>query len=309
MSYRFNIAEPVGENVRRIATEEIKTAISHLKNTRSKDREEDIHEARKAIKRLRALLRLVRPELGQWFRRENTALRDIGHSLSDLRDSSIVLETFDSLPADGTHRKELQPARRGLQEQKKAKEETTDLEQTLAKAAGALQEVSERVDQWPLNSDGFEAIAEGLRAEYRDGRKAMPEALKSNDSLIFHEWRKRAKCQLFHMRLLKNVVPEPLRHEEKELHELETALGDDHNLLILREHLEAHPKAFGGKKLVQRSLQLIKQRESELRAKAEALGQEVYAHKPKEFVELLRAEWEKASNGSVRRRRIRKTAA
>lgn len=309
MAYRFNITETVPENVRRIASEEIKLAISHLRRPDSPDREKDIHEARKAIKRLRALLRLVRPELGRWFREENTALRDIGHSLSDLRDASIVLDTFDSLAENPSEQKELQPLRHGLQQQKRAKEQSVDREKTLRAAADALKEAGERVGDWTLQSDGFEAVAQGLRTEYRDGRKAMAEALKGNDSLLFHDWRKRAKSQLFHMRLLSHYVPDPLRDREKMLHKLEEALGDDHNLLILRQHIEAHPKAFGGKKIVQRSLQLAKQREGELRVKAEALGQQVYQFKPKEFVEYLRAEWERAAAPPAPRRKRRVTAA
>lgn len=309
MSYRFNITEPVPDNVRRIASEEIRSAVAHLRNPDPARREKGIHEARKSIKRLRALLRLVRPELGRWFRQENAALRDIGRSLSELRDSSIVLETFDSLSGEASDRKKLHLVRQGLQQQKKAKEETIDTRKTLRQAAEALSEVAERVSQWTLHSDGFEAVAEGLRGEYRGGRKAMPKALKKNDSLLFHEWRKRAKCQLFHMRLLKNVLPDSLRNQEQSLHHLETALGDDHNLLILRQHLDAHPSAFGGKKVVQQSLHLVSEREHKLRTEAEALGQQVYAHKPNAFVDLLRAEWEKAASGGTPVRRKARTSA
>jgi CHAD domain-containing protein len=308
MAYRFNTAESVPDNVRRIASEEIEFAISHLRKSGGTDRVKDIHEARKAIKRLRALLRLVRPQLGRWFRRENRALRDVGHSLSDLRDASILLDTFDGLPKDSGDSKRLEPLRSGLQRQKRAKEQAVNTQEILRGAADNLRKAGERVAEWPLDSDGFEAIAEGLGTEYRDGRKAMSRAIKANDSLLYHEWRKRAKNLLFHVRLLANVIPETLERREKQLHQLETALGDDHNLLILRQHLDSHPKGFGGKKVVQHSLHLVGARETELRTKAEALGEQVYSRRPKEFVELLRAGWESAAASHLPRRR-RKTAA
>ncbi len=299
MSYRFKITETVPDGVRRIAKEEIRSAVSHLTQEDPEKVEEAIHEARKAIKRLRALLRLVRPELGSWFRKDNAALRDVGRSLSDLRDSSIVLETFDALSDVEPERQSLQSVRTGLQERRQVKEAKIDTGQTLQKAADGLHAVAQHIDEWPLQSDGFEAIAEGLEGEYQGGRKAMLQALRKDDSLIFHEWRKRAKCQLFHMRLLKNVLSNESRQQEEKLHQLESALGDDHNLLILRQHLDAHPKAFGGKKKVRQSMQLVNAREQKLRKEAEALGDQIYTQKPKELVARLREEWKQAHEASV----------
>ena len=57
-----------------------------------------VHETRKALKRLRALLRLIRPAIGDdAFRHENAQLRDIGLSLSGARDRHVLLETVNKL--------------------------------------------------------------------------------------------------------------------------------------------------------------------------------------------------------------------
>jgi CHAD domain-containing protein len=314
LSYRFTIAESVPENVRRIAAEQIQSAISNLKKKDPKKRDERIHEARKSIKRLRALLRLVRPELGRSFRQENTTLRDIGRTLSDLRDSTIVLETFDALSDEPSDKKKLDSVRKGLQQEKKAMEESIEADKSLRSAAEALASVAGRVKEWPLNTDGFDAIAEGLKTEYRGGRKTMPKALKKDDSLLFHEWRKRAKCQLYHMRLLQDLFTDSLQEQDQQLHALETALGDDHNLLILREHLKGHSRAFGGKKSVKECIRLATVRENQLRSQARELGEKIYAQKPKAFVQTLRAEWEQAReshlpppgpDGSTKRKPVR----
>ena len=299
MPYRFTLAESVPENVRRIATEQIQSAISNLKKKDPKRRDEAIHEARKSIKRLRALLRLVRPDLGRIFRRENAALRDIGRGLSDLRDSTIVLETFDALSDEPSNSKKLQTVREGLQQEKQAREENIEADKSLRKAAKALAGVAERVSEWPLHTDGFEAIAEGLKTEYRGGRKAMPKAVKKNDPLLFHEWRKRAKCQLYHARLLQDLLPDSLKDQQKQLHALESALGDDHNLLILRQHLDSHPHVFGGKKSIKECIRLVSEREGELRNQARDLGEKLYARKAKEIVEPLRTEWERSHNSAL----------
>ena len=50
------------------------------------------------LKRLRALLRLVRPAMGEAaFEQENAQLRDIGLSLSGERDRHVLLETVNKL--------------------------------------------------------------------------------------------------------------------------------------------------------------------------------------------------------------------
>jgi CHAD domain-containing protein len=299
LAYRFTAGESVSENVRRVATEQIQSAISELEKTDPKQREEAIHEARKSVKRLRALLRLVRPGLGRTFRQENTALRDIGRSLSDLRDSAILLQTFDTLAEEPSDRKKTQTVRNGLRREKTVQDETTDFQKSMRDAARALAEVGERVGEWPLTADGFDAIAEGLKAEYRGGRKAMPKALKKNDSLLFHEWRKRAKCQLFHVRLLQDLLGESWKEQEKQLHALESALGDDHNLLILRQHLKARAASLGGKKRVKQCIRLASEREGRLRSEAQNLGEKLYTQKPKAFLRNLRAEWEQSTNSRL----------
>ena len=62
------------------------------------DRDTGVHEARKALKRLRALLRLARPALLQQpYRDLDRRLRDAGRRLSPLRDARVQL----IMPSDG----------------------------------------------------------------------------------------------------------------------------------------------------------------------------------------------------------------
>ena len=81
MPFRFKLTEPFEEGCRRIAREQIERAQCQLKAPG--DPVAAVHETRKSLKRLRALLRLVRPALGeQTYREENAQLRSIGGSLS-----------------------------------------------------------------------------------------------------------------------------------------------------------------------------------------------------------------------------------
>ena len=107
MAFRFKLGEPFEEGVRRIAVEQIERAQNELQA--KGDHAVAVHETRKALKRLRALLRLVRPAMGDdVFKQENAQLREIGLSLSGARDRHVLLETVNKLEgAAGLSRKGL----------------------------------------------------------------------------------------------------------------------------------------------------------------------------------------------------------
>ena len=69
MTYRFKLQEPISEGVRRIGLEQIEIAAAKLAS--KDDVASCIHDARRCLKRLRALLRLIRPGLAETvYRRE-----------------------------------------------------------------------------------------------------------------------------------------------------------------------------------------------------------------------------------------------
>ena len=83
MSYRFREREPVRRGALRIAREEIDKAVVVL-GDENLDRHERVHQARKRFKKIRALLRLLRGELGDTYGEENVWFRDCGRELAAL---------------------------------------------------------------------------------------------------------------------------------------------------------------------------------------------------------------------------------
>src|SRR5919108_247446 len=99
--YRFREGEAVPDGLRRIARGRIDHALDELRGKTKSSPEEAVHEARKNMKKLRALLRLTRNELGdEVYRRENECFRDAGRRLSGVRDADVMLETLDGLDGD-----------------------------------------------------------------------------------------------------------------------------------------------------------------------------------------------------------------
>src|SRR3954454_10711313 len=95
MSYALSFSEPVAEAVDRVRRDQLEAAASELSGEVSG---EDVHEARKRLKKTRALLRLTRPALKpKAFRARNRALRDAGRRLAGARAADVRAATVDDL--------------------------------------------------------------------------------------------------------------------------------------------------------------------------------------------------------------------
>ena len=92
---RLALTEPIGAGVVRVMATQLDIALLALAGLSP-----DVHTARKAMKRTRGLLRLVRGSIGEAaYRAENDALRDAARLLAPARDATAKIETFDALLA------------------------------------------------------------------------------------------------------------------------------------------------------------------------------------------------------------------
>jgi CHAD domain-containing protein len=295
MPYRLKTSESVPDGIKRIVIEEIESATEQLSRDNGKTRDEAIHEARKSVKKTRGALRLVRPDLGATYRKENRRLRDLGRQLSQFRDAAAIIETFDNVAGkykDSLQENTLSSIRRGLDKSKRETEQNLDVGKVVKAAIATLGATRKRVKTWPLKSDGFAAIAPGLKTTFRRGRRIM--ALAQNDPRPenYHEWRKRVKDLWYHIRLLESLWAGVMHAHEASLKDLETWLGDDHNLVVLREKLESKPEDYGEQKDIQLFLALAAQYQKELREKAISLGQRVYEETPRQFTKNIAKLWD-----------------
>jgi CHAD domain-containing protein len=188
--------------IARMAREELECAARVLRD--SSDPDKAVHEARKSVKKTRALLRLVK---GATL---NAPLREIGRSLSDFRDSVVLVETLDRLgePKPVAIRRELVRRRK------------LPAAETLREIAATLEERAAEVKEWPLKKDGFGKAA----AKAKKARKRAEESGKADD---LHEWRKRVKDQWYHVRAFGG-------NDEEKLKKLQRVLGHHHDLEVLR---------------------------------------------------------------------------
>ena len=281
------------EEIRRIAKEQLEGAAASLEGGGKPDAA--IHEARKRVKKTRALLRLVRQELGEVFDTENVRLREAGRSLSEFRDAVAMIDTFDELREKyrtdlGRHN--LDSVRRGLQLHKARSERRSNVKETLREISTTLARCARRMAKWPLAADGFDALAAGFEDTSRQGRKAMAYAHKHSRPEYFHEWRKRVKDHWYHVRLLEDVWGDVMEGYEKSLKDLEDWLGTGHNLAVLRDRVTAEPEFYGSSKEVDVLLAAMAHYEKDVHERALEMGAKVYMEAPRRFRRRMARLWE-----------------
>jgi CHAD domain-containing protein len=292
-SYRFLDGEGLGEGARRIAAGRAEKAVERLRAIGSgeAEAEEAIHGARKDLKKLRTLLRLLRDELPKKvYAAEAERYREAGRLLSPLRDAEVKLETLEALaegepelPAEATEAWRLILAR-----DREGSGDTTSDRAAEAEAIALIEAGRAGIEGWQVR-DSWKAIGPGLERAYRRGRRRMRAARKRrDDDEAWHEWRKRAKDLWYAQQLLVGAWPRVIEPAAEEAHRLSEALGDHHDLALLRADLRE--RRLGEEET--RALEAaIGRRQGELASAALDRGARLYAERPGDFTLRQRRYW------------------
>lgn len=288
--FRLDPSRPATE-VRRVAHERARTAFTRLRESSPSDRAAAIHDARKDMKKMRAVLRLVRGDLGKkTFRDENRRYRDAARLLSGARDADVLIDTVESLAPDYP---EGAPPLDALLSDLRSRRDLSDAENEtgdgqLKEAAAAIEHGAGLIDGWTLDRSDWDLFEKGLRRTYRDGRRAMNTCESEPSDEAFHEWRKRVKDLWYQLRLLRSAWSGPLKSQAAETGRLGEILGDHNDLSVLIGELDGRP-AGGPDYSALRELAEVRQ--ADLLREAIPLGHRIYAESPAEFVKRIGAYW------------------
>jgi hypothetical protein len=180
-----------GQRLARLAANELALAVRELVKAR-KGKDAGVHKARKAIQRLRSLLRLARGVDPAWHRRLDGQLRSLRRRLGGLRDAAVraervhlVLET--PLPAD--HKRAVEAAAEALEQARQAAWNGLragfwdQVDRALARQLAGF-------ERWPLAAVEAEQIHTELEKARRKARRASGAALGHVQRNLRHDLRR-----------------------------------------------------------------------------------------------------------------------
>lgn len=297
MPYRLEADEKPTAGMRRIALERAERAVRRLREAgRVEDPSECIHAARKDFKKLRAAVRLLRRELGEdLYRAENERYRNAGKLLSPSRDAEVKVETLEGLRERFAGRLEPADTADWLEQLQRERDRAVRAARigdadSIEAALAAVEEGRARIEVWPLETDSWKLVGAGIDRAYRRGRREMSRAAEDPSGTNMHQWRKRAKDLWYHLRILRDAPPKAFRDSLDLADRLAAALGDHHDLTVLRDDLLRRDLPLAARPPL---VAAIAERQEELAVAAFDLGQRLYREKPKAFRRKMRRGWKR----------------
>jgi len=220
LSYRIRKRRRPSNEVRRVLREQADLALRVLSGGPTP---KGVHEARKACKRARAVLRLVREGVGDDAARQvEAAFRDAARAIGPVRDADVSRATLARLGRAG-----------GV--------DVADREARGEAAVRGLEQARRLVDALDTKRVDQPVLVRALATSWGRARAAYRDACTEPTAERMHEWRKESKYLLFHLQLLQSVDPRWFLPLTRMLDDLQEQLGDHHDLSVLRQLVADDP--------------------------------------------------------------------
>jgi CHAD domain-containing protein len=245
-----------------------------------------VHETRKTIKRMRALARLLRYQLGEpEFERVEGSLRAAGRRLGGARDAEVRIATLGRLRTRHPNALESQGIERledRLEREREQTGESPPPEDVLADIA----DMRRHLARWNLVEHDFDSLAPGLTRIYREGRRRRLRVKRgrARNGEDVHDWRKRVKSLYYALDMLGGTSARGARRATQQAERIGDLLGEEHDLSMLCAYVEQYPHTFGQDTSSREMLlKLAERRRKRLRKRALKLGAQLYKRKPNAF--------------------------
>lgn len=237
MAFHLQTNEHLDRGMRRILCQQIDAATKRGSAGANGSTSGHVHRVRKHVKKMRAVLRLLRDEIGMpRFKQVNRHLRDMGRQLSAVRDAQVRVRTVDKLcEVFFGGRDEFPKIRRRLirDSRDRARESAATIE-TIGRVSRT---VRREVHSLKVSGLGPVRLRQSLRRVYKRARAAFQAACEDPARNHLHELRKRLKDLCYDLRIVRLVFPEVLEEQARQAKVLTKYLGENLDLAVMREAL------------------------------------------------------------------------
>src|SRR5258708_7840409 len=231
----------VGEALRAVARDILGEARAAIEDPAHSDAVA-VHDFRRAMKRWRALLRLLEPFLEDDGRRLRIEARDLARSLGGARDGQSALDALNDLVKHGLtlSAQSLATIRARIEALRQSAETDVLTGEMRVRLTGALAQAEAAVERWPLHVLTFADVADRLVLGFREGRRALPRSWSECDPEDLHELRKRIVNHRYQMETVAPLWPRFGRMWVGEAQRLRDRLGRHQDLMLLTRLTQPH---------------------------------------------------------------------
>jgi CHAD domain-containing protein len=292
--FSISNTESISINIHRILLDQFHYIIMESEKGQE-EVHKSIHETRKSMKRIRAVLRMIRDEIGySSYYRENTFYRDLSRELSEIRNFEVLSGSIKNLQEDLSNTIPADVFSLLYEELDRKRSlvmgDRAGLSQLLKEIAGKVEIARDRIYDFPIRHDDFRAFEGGLFRMYRQGKRYLREAKKNPSPTKMHDLRKRLKYFWYQVEILQPIFPGPMRAYASTLETAAENLGDYHDLQVLQEFL-GKSNTIPDNKISETLHEASLARQSMLLYNIWPMVEIVYSEKPSAIVKRLASYW------------------
>lgn len=260
------------------AVQDAKDAAAAVEHTPTKG----VHDARKALRRARAVLGLVAGALPKHERTAvRKALQEARRALSTARDHAVAPETAAELALGEEDRA---TAKRVLDVAAQALPALAELKQLVAESAARAAAQLEALEAALPQELAWDVVVDGVVETYGDARRARRAAKRSKP--WFHAWRRRSKELAYQLELLAEHAGPRLAAIHSELDGVTDTLGPAVDLIMLREFVMTYAQGIPPEDIAHLKAAIDAQL-SDVMKDARRAGRDSFRQRPRKFGKRL----------------------
>jgi CHAD domain-containing protein len=292
--FKIDTRLPLDNNIRMVL-ENIILNMALYKSTKKKP-DITIHQSRKSIKRIRAILKMIRYGTGySFYQRENLFFRDLSRRMASARDFSVLLQTMKLMEQKYREKfqgKDLQRLRNQLSTLKQEQILPLTVPQGgLAAIAEELDKALPRIKSTLDVGNEFRCIGTGMKKTYRRARRYLQDMGDLSSAETLHEYRKNCRNLQYQVELVQPLFPDLLKAYATTLDNHSELLGKIRDFQRFELYLQGDLSeviTIHGKENMQHAIRQLRLRAMAGIYKNAGL---IFAEKPGNFIDRIQLYW------------------
>lgn len=249
---------------------------------------EVVHELRKALKRWRALLRILAGPIGDRALALRRQARSLMQALAGARDAQSALDALADLrnakpPLPAATFGSLEARLLAMKNAAEAKAFTNPMRRRLSRY---LDTASQALERWPIETINSTAVTDTLASTYRRARRLVPDNWRDAEAERLHELRRRVVEHRHQMEFIDRLPKRRAGPRARQTQCLRNRLGACQDLAVLSGFMAPRQPLARWRS---RTLPAIETRRAAHLNEAAKLSKRLFAEKPKAFRRRLDA--------------------